>query len=122
MARLRAEEIKISWSGRKRCHDNILAERLWRTIKYEEVYLPAYRDGWEAETSLARFLWKYCHVRPQSLLAGRTRLAVYTQAEPCSSRPGITISRPDLSSQRHPPHIGLSSMPVGLGLRWFGRT
>jgi putative transposase len=34
VARLRAEEIKVSWSGRKRCYDNILVERLWRTVKY----------------------------------------------------------------------------------------
>ena len=34
LARLQAEEIKISWSGRKRCFDNILVERLWRTVKY----------------------------------------------------------------------------------------
>ncbi len=34
VARLQGEEIKISWSGRKRCHDNILVERLWRTVKY----------------------------------------------------------------------------------------
>ncbi|MFM7753044.1 MAG: IS3 family transposase, partial [Cyanobium sp.] len=51
VARLQAEEIKISWSGRKRCYDNILVERLWRTVKYEEVYLHAYSDGWEAEIS-----------------------------------------------------------------------
>ena len=37
VARLQAEEIKISWSGRKRCYDNILVERLWRTVKYEEA-------------------------------------------------------------------------------------
>jgi putative transposase len=71
VARLQAEEIKISWSGRKRCYDNILVERLWRTLKYEEVYLRAYSDGWEAEISLARFLWRYCHVRPHSSLAGK---------------------------------------------------
>jgi putative transposase len=68
VARLQAGAIKISWSGRKRCKDNILVERLWRTIKYEEVFLRAYSDGWEAEISLARFLWRYCHVRPHSSL------------------------------------------------------
>ena len=34
VAKLQAEEIKISWSGRRRCYDNILVERLWRTLKY----------------------------------------------------------------------------------------
>ena len=46
MARLQTEEIKLSWSGRKSYYDNILVERLWRTVKYEEVYLRAYSDGW----------------------------------------------------------------------------
>jgi putative transposase len=45
VARLQAEEIKISWSGRKRCYDNILVGRLWRTLQYEELYLRAYSDG-----------------------------------------------------------------------------
>ena len=62
VGRLKSEEIKISWSGRRRCYDNILVERLRRTVKYDEVYLRAYSDGWEAEASLARFLWRYCHV------------------------------------------------------------
>ena len=92
VARLKAEEIKVSWSGRKRCYDNILVERLWRTVKYEEVYLRAYSDGWEAEISLARFLWRYCHVRPHSSLGGRTPHEVYTETEPCASRPELTMS------------------------------
>ena len=82
VARLQAEAIKISWSGRKRCYDNILVERLWRTVKYEEVYLRAYSDGWEAEISLARFLWRYCHVRPHRSLGGRTPHEVYTELNP----------------------------------------
>jgi len=92
VARLQSEKIKISWSGRKRCYDNILVERLWRTVKYEEVYLHAYSDGWEAEISLARFLWRYCHVRPHSSLGGRTPHEVYTKIKPCSSRSELTTS------------------------------
>ena len=92
VARLQAEEIRISWSGRKRCYDNILVERLWRTVKYEEVYLRAYSDGWEAEISLARFLWRYCHVRPHSSLGGRTPYAIYTESKPSPSRLELTIS------------------------------
>ncbi|MFM7647389.1 MAG: transposase [Cyanobium sp.] len=92
MARLQAEKIRISWSGRNRCYDNILVERLWRTVKYEEVYLRAYSDGWEAEISLARFLWRYCHVRPHRSLGGRTPHKVYTENGSCSSRPGLTMS------------------------------
>ncbi|MBV2352097.1 IS3 family transposase [Synechococcus sp. HK05] len=92
VARLQAEEIKFSRSGRIRCYENILVERLWRTVKYEEVYLHAYSDGWHAEISLARFLWRYCHVRPHSALGGRTPHEVYTEAQSCSSCPGLTFS------------------------------
>ena len=92
VARLQAEKIKIRWSGRKRCYDHILVERLWRTVKYEEVYLRAYTDGWEAEISLARFLWRYCHVRPHSSLGSRTPHEVYNENEPSSSRPELTMS------------------------------
>ena len=92
VARLKAEEVEISWSGRRRCYDNILVERLWRTLKYEEVYLRAYSDGWEAETCLAQFIWRYCNVRPHSSLGGRTPQEVYTETESCSSRPELTMS------------------------------
>ena len=92
VARLKAEEIKISWSGRKRCYDNILVERLWRNLKVEEVDLRAYGDGWEAEISLAHFLWGYCHGRPHSSLEGRTPQAVYTEIETFPSRPELMIS------------------------------
>jgi len=92
VGRLQGKGIKISWSGRKRCYDNILVERLWRTVKYEEVYLHAYSDGWDAEIRLARFLWRYSHVRPHSSLGGRTPHEIYTETKPCSSRPELTMS------------------------------
>lgn len=92
MTQLKAEEIKISWSSRGRCLDNILVERLWRTVKYEDVFLRAYGDGWEAEISLASFFWRYGHVRPNSLPGGKTPYEVYNEIKPCSFRPGLKIS------------------------------
>jgi putative transposase len=52
VVRLHAEEIKISWLKRKHCCDNILLAMLWRTGRYEGVYLIAYSDGWEADINL----------------------------------------------------------------------
>jgi putative transposase len=54
VAKLQAERIKISWPLRKRCYDNILMERLWRTVKDEEGDLRAYSDGWENEPCASR--------------------------------------------------------------------
>ena len=45
----------IAWSGRRRYFNNILVERLWQTLNYEEVYLRASSDGQEAETCLAQY-------------------------------------------------------------------
>jgi putative transposase len=92
VARWQGGRIKISWSGRKRYYDNILVEHLWRTVKYEEVYLRAYSDGFEAEISPARFFWRSCHARPHSALRGRIPHVVCTGTDPCTSRPGLTMS------------------------------
>ena len=91
VVRLQDKELKISWSGRKRCYDNTLVERLWRTVKYEEVYLRAYTVNWAAEISLARFQWRYYHVILYSSLGDRNPHEVYTDTEPCSNRPGLTM-------------------------------
>jgi putative transposase len=102
MARLQTEKVQISWSGRKRCYDKVLVELLCRKVKYEEVYLRACSDGWDAETSLARFLWRYCNVRPYSSLGGRTTHGVHSQIEPCSSRPGLTMSEAETVQSKAP--------------------
>jgi putative transposase len=75
--RLEAQGIAISMDGRGRAMDNVFVERLWRTVKYEEVYLHAYRNGWEAEESLARYFEFYCDRRIHQSLDYRTPAAVY---------------------------------------------
>ena len=52
--------------------DNVFIERLWRSMKYEEVYLKAYADGREARSSLGRYLDFYNRQRPHSSLDRRT--------------------------------------------------
>ena len=58
--------------GRGRCLDNVFIERLWRSLKYEAVYLRELKDGFEAQRVLAQWLEFYNEVRPHSALAGRT--------------------------------------------------
>ena len=64
-------EIKISMDGKGAWRDNVFVERLWRTIKYEEVYLRAYGSVPEARASLGRYIGFYNGRRPHSSLDGR---------------------------------------------------
>ena len=70
-------EVKISMDGRGRCFDNIFTERLWRTVKYEEVYLHDYASYTEAHDSLDRYFIKYNHRRLHQSLNYQTPAEVY---------------------------------------------
>ena len=69
---LTRNEIKISMDGKGAWRDNVFVERLWRSVKYEEVYLRAYDSVSEARTSLGRYLDLYNRRRPHSSLDGMT--------------------------------------------------
>lgn len=69
---LKAHGIAISMDGRGAWRDNVFVERLWRSVKYEEVYLKAYDSVSDARTSLARYLDFYNRRRPHSALGRQT--------------------------------------------------
>jgi putative transposase len=69
---LKNHEIAISMDGKGRWRDNVFVERIWRTIKYEEVYLRAYDSVHEARTSLGKYIEFYNRTRPHSSLNGKT--------------------------------------------------
>ena len=69
--------IAISMDGRGRCFDNIFVERLWRTVKYEEVYLKDYPSVAVATSSLGAYFTFYNHERPHQALGYQTPAAVY---------------------------------------------
>ena len=69
---LAAREIKISMDGKGAWRDNVFVERLWRTIKYEEVYLRAYASVPEARAGIGRYLASCNSRRPHSSLDGKT--------------------------------------------------
>ena len=77
-ARLEAAGVQISMDGRGRAFDNIFTERLWRSVKYEEVYLHDYRTPREARQGLTRYLTFYNTGRPHQALGYATPAAVYT--------------------------------------------
>ena len=93
MARQQVGEIKISLSRKKSCYENMLVDRLWRTVKYEKVYLHAYVVGWEAEISLPRFLRRHWHVKLHRALRVRTLHEVYTRSRLYPFRPELMMSR-----------------------------
>jgi putative transposase len=75
--RLSAAGIQISMDGRGRALDNVFVERLWRTVKYEEVYWKDYETPREARQGLAQFFVRYNGLRQHQALAYRTPAAVY---------------------------------------------
>ncbi len=78
-ARLLARGIRISMDGRGRALDNIFVERLWRSVKYEEVYLHDYQQVPEAISGLARYFSFYNGERLHQSLGYRTPEAVFKQ-------------------------------------------
>ena len=74
---LAARQIAISMDGRGRCLDNIFVERLWRSLKYEDVYLRDYASLPEARAGIARYFRFYNQERLHQSLAYRTPAAVY---------------------------------------------
>lgn len=74
---LQARDIQISMDGRGRCMDNIFTERLWRTVKYENVYLKAYTSIQEAREGLTEYFDFYNNRRFHSSLNDLTPREVY---------------------------------------------
>jgi putative transposase len=81
---LKQHGIRISMDGKGSYNDNLFIERLWRSVKYEEVYLKAYQDGREARISLGNYFRFYNVERPHQTHGYRTPAEVYctTTVEP----------------------------------------
>jgi putative transposase len=74
---LRDRGIAISMDGKGRCLDNVFVERLWRSVKYEEVYLHAYDSVVEARAGISRYLTFYNEQRPHQALGYQTPAAFH---------------------------------------------
>lgn len=77
--RLRRSNVRISMDGKGRFLDNIFVERLWRSLKYECVYLHAWETGSEAKAGVRKWIEFYNHKRPHSALGGKPPAVVYWQ-------------------------------------------
>ena len=79
---LKDAEVAISMDGRGRCMDNIFIERLWRSLKYEAVYLHELTDGFKAERVIGEWIDFYNTERPHSALDGRTPAEAHGTGQP----------------------------------------
>ena len=79
---LKQHDIAISMDGKGAWRDNVFVERLWRSVKYEEVYLRAYDSVAEARMSLGRYFDFYNRVRPHSALGRQTPDQAYFNQTP----------------------------------------
>jgi putative transposase len=78
-------KIAISMDGKGAWRDNVFVERIWRSVKYEEVYLRAYGGVAEARASIGRYLDFYNHKRPHSSLDARTPDQAYFNQPPLAA-------------------------------------
>jgi putative transposase len=103
---LRDADVRISMDGKGRYLNNVFVERLWRALKYEQIYLNAYRDLVEARAGIARHIGFHKLGRPHQALGYQTRDGVYRALQPtaaCKS-PLPTGYRDLPTSYQCPPH------------------
>jgi putative transposase len=80
--RLLSAGVAVSMDGRGRCLDNVFVERLWRSVKYEDVYLRGYEAVPDLERGLGRYFAFYNEERLHQALGYRTPAAVYGEVRP----------------------------------------
>ena len=96
--------------GKGRYRDNIFVERLWRTVKYEEVYLKAYQDGRDARIGIREYFRFYNNQRPHQALGYSTPAEVFA-SRPMEATNGGMVESPILNTLRTAGH-DLSKAPV----------
>jgi len=110
--RLESKGIRISRDGRGRFFDNIFVERLWRSVKYEEVYLKEYRDAREATEGLGRYFEFYNDERFHQALDYKTPAAVYFGRCEKRKKQGSERPRKDPSAAGTPVALRAPSVPA----------
>jgi putative transposase len=91
---LEEQGIRISMDGKGSYNDNLFIERLWRTVKYEEVYLKAYPDGRDARAGLSDYFRFYNTERPHQALGYRTPADVFNTLTVEEPKEGMLESLP----------------------------
>ena len=100
--------MQISMDGKGRYQDNIFVERLWRSIKYEEVYLKAYQTVAEARAGIDSYLEFYNQQRPHQALSYRTPADVYQNDQ----EEKVAAPEAGLSSGVVKPSVGVGTLLI----------
>ena len=105
---LQEQGIQVSMDGKGRYQDNIFVERLWRSVKYEEVYLKAYRTVAEARAGINAYLEFYNQERPHQALGYLTPGQVFEEEQPrrCLQDQAVVL----LSSSETLPQVAEDSL------------
>ncbi len=107
---LEANGIAVSMDGKGRCVGNVFIERLWRTVKYEEVYLKAYESGSEARAGLPAHFEFYNTRRPHQALGYRTPAEVYAGRAESMASTGAAATLADQSTG----HLATAGLKLNL--------
>ena len=123
---LKGANIRISMDGRGRWMDNVFIERLWRSLKYECVFLNAFETGGEAKIGIECWLGYYNADRPHSIFRRPTRSMLRKQVSRCGDRTQIDLAailsrntRPPLSGAAHRKAAGSASILYFFAARQF---
>jgi putative transposase len=106
---LEQQGVRISMDGKGRYSDNLFVERLWRTVKYEEVYLKAYQDGREARAGIGDYFRFYNTQRPHQALGYRTPAEAYASVPVEATRGGVIESSAPGSLRTAGPALNMAS-------------
>lgn len=96
---LESNKVQISMDSKGRAYDNIFTERLWRSVKYEEVYLKNYQSPLEAYESLKKYFHFYNHERPHQSLDYQTPAEIYFKSKSLKTGSTLTFLQPQHSSR-----------------------
>ena len=103
---LQDRRVRISMDGKGRYRDNIFVERLWRTVKYKEVYLKAYASALEAQRGLEDYFRFYNGLRPHQALGHRTPSEVFHEEQGSLTEGGVHPERgPDYWQESRGSHL-----------------
>jgi putative transposase len=100
--------VRISMDGKGRYADNLFIERLWRTVKYEEVYLKAYENGREARIGIGNYFRFYDAERPHQALGYRTPAEVFTSMTVEDTNGGVVESLTLVTLRTAEPNLNIA--------------